>query len=163
MAITQQLARMNSNIFFKCCENAEQFSQLISFKLLPEKNYLDLCWASEGLKVLSRLSGQTYNAHSALYVSCDGTRPVFLNSDETWGPIFSIQAEEVRLVFSGLAEINLDRLLGSVPKEECTWNRFFGSDKPSNPEAYYKKYFNLLFAFYKKAADSGESVIVWLD
>lgn len=163
MAITQQLARMNEATFFGCCENAALFVQLVSFKLIPKENYLDLCWAPAGLSTLSRLSGQSYNAQAALYIFCNGTQPLHLNIEETWEAAFSIQAEEARTILSGLSEVNLERLLGAIPKEEYKWNQLLGMGKVPDPEAYYRKHFNLLFAFYKNAVERGESVIVWSD
>jgi Domain of unknown function (DUF1877) len=163
MAITQQLARMNKETFSGCCENSALFVQLVSFNLLSKENYLDLSWAPAGLTTLSRLSGQSYNAQAALYISCNGTQPVHLHIEETWESAFSIQAGEVKSILSGMSEVNLERLLGSIPKEEYKWNQFFGIGEIPDPEAYYRKHFNLLFTFYKNAAECGESVIVWSD
>ena len=163
MAITQQLARMNEDTFSKCCESSAIFVQLVSFNLLPKENYLDLSWAPAGLSTLSKLSGQSYNAQAALYISCNGTQPVHLNIEETWESAFSIQAKEVKSVFSGLSEVNLEKLLCSIPKEEYKWNQFFGIGKIPDPEVYYRKHFHLLFTFYKNAVECGESVIVWSD
>lgn len=163
MAITQQLARMNKDIFSLCCDDASTFIELVSFDLLDRGRYIDLCWAHPGLNALGRLSGQSYDAQAALYISCTGTKPIHLHLEETWESAFSIHAEEVKSVFSGMSEVNLVGLLDSIPKEEYKWNQLFGSDKMHDPEGYYRKYFNLLFTFYKNAVECGESVIIWSD
>lgn len=162
MAITQQLARMKKDTFSDCCESAPLFVELVSFNLLAKENYLELCWAHAGLSTLCRLSGQSYNAQAAVYISCNGIQPIHYYLEETWDPAFSIHAEDVKSIFSGMSEVSLEGLLGSIPKEEYKWNQLFGIKIP-DPEVYYRKHFNMLFTFYKNAAENSESVIVWSD
>lgn len=163
MAITQLLARMDIRTFNRCNEDADEFDELVSFKLLAKDCYLDLCWAHCGLITLNRFSGQSYNAQAALYLSCNGIRPIQHGHAATWEPAFAINEEEVRSIFSGLAQVNIESLIAAIPNEEYIWNQFFGGEKMANPQAYYQGYFNQLLAFYQAATEHRESIIVWSD
>lgn len=165
MAVTQQLARVDTQLLDRCQADVGALLDLVAFRLLSEEQYLDLDWAPVGLTALARLSGQPFESQAALAMACEGTRPVnprFPLWEVSEYP-FGLDPREVKFVSVGLSQVALDELIASIPASQDVWNTLVGSEQPQNAHEYYRNQFNRLRQFFLKAAEANQGVVLWSD
>jgi hypothetical protein len=165
VAVTQQLARLDQELLQRCREDTDTLLRLVSFELLAEECYFDFCWASTGLIALAKLSGQSYEAQSALTIGVEGLRPVnkLFPLWEVEEYPFELTHEEASRVAMCLSGLNLESLISAIPDEQEAWLRLVGTERPDSAPEYYRAYLKKLLAFYRKAAEANQGVVVWWD
>ena len=169
MAVTQQIARLSEADLKACGSDKAILGRLISFKLCPPEDHLDLNWAPSVLRQYFGASKQRPEAELALYLSCNGARLV--NPDHRDGPdpfdvysdIACLTSTEVAQVAAGFQFVAWEGLAGWLPKDREEACKEIKMELNVHPDEEFPDRLRSLVAFYDDAASRDLCTAMWWD
>jgi hypothetical protein len=169
MAVTQQIARLSEADLERCSKDVAALDELISFKLCPAKDHLDLNWAPAVLRQYFGASKQRPEAELALYLSCNGAR--LANPDHRDGPeprdvysdIACLNSNEVAQVAANFRLVVWSSLIGWLPRDKAEACKAIKMELVVHPDEVFPAYLRSLAAFYQEAAERTLCTVMWWD
>ncbi len=162
MAITQQLARLDSLLLRDILSDAEKLDNLVSFTLLPQFQYLDIGWNGEAIR---KIIHAAFNLDiDQIDKALDGQLEFAKFSDGFFvedNPKYLLN-QDVVVVNNFISSLNFEEAISKIESKGSLID-FLNMDYDGYPRDLIEKEFRFLTDFYQRAANEGQCVVCWWD
>lgn len=167
MAVTQQLARLDEPLLNEGRADVERLDEVCSFRALEMDCYVDLDWAPAVLEGVAEMEGMPDALQKSLRDALKGdneVNPAYRDHPDTiWEhPVASLVPARVAEIARDLELLNEHNLwTGPVVAAFCAANPKWGREGVG--AQYISGHFGELLAFYRRAAEGQQAVVMWWD